>query len=74
MMNFIQNVLFFTTAWSAKAAQKRCIGFAEKKITTSCNSCLASVNFSNAMQGHIFNVFAITAINTLLSCIFPALK
>jgi len=31
----------------------------ERRITTSCNSCLASVNFSYAMQDHIFNAFGI---------------
>jgi hypothetical protein len=58
-MNFMQNVLFFTTSWSAKAAQNCSIQFCEKRITTSCNSYLASAHFSYAIQDHFFNALAI---------------
>ncbi|MCP4324280.1 MAG: hypothetical protein GY951_17750 [Psychromonas sp.] len=31
----------------------------ERRITTSCNSCLGSTRFSSAIQDHIFNAFGI---------------
>ena len=37
----------------------------ERRITTSCNSYLASVNFSCAIQDHFFNTFGITHILNL---------
>ena len=60
VMSFIQNILFFTTSWSAKAVQNCSIRFCEGRITISCNSCLVRAYFSCAILDHFINSFGIT--------------
>jgi len=65
VVSFIQNVLFFTTSWSAKAVQNSSILFCEVKITVECNSRLVSANFSFAIIDHFINSFGITSVRDI---------
>jgi len=62
---FIQNVLFFTTSWSAKAVQNRSIRFCEVRVTIECNPRLIRTNFSFAIIDHFIISFGIIP-NTLI--------
>jgi len=62
IVSFIQNILFFSTLWSAKAVQNFSIAFCETRITIQCNSRIVSNHFSCTIIDHFIISFGIIVI------------